>query len=420
MSKNFISEWKAEIADMLLQSKSLCMAIYSINGTLLYCNDAFNALLSGNPADSLINPTFEKITRMQSDTSLVFSGHVTIGSNYSINTSIYAKIYRKKDTFMVVGGIDILMLLEQNKAAMEMNTDINKLQREIISKNKQLQKTNEELDKANDELLQLNEAIGGINKQLKANIEEINTLNDHLALKNEKLYELNATKDKFFGIIAHDLKNPFSTILGFSDLLLTNVYDYNKDKIFDYLKIISNSSKNAYHLLENLLVWSQSQSGKLAFNPTINNLSEAIKENIELIESQSAKKGIQVFTEVNAQYDAFFDVNMINTVMRNLLTNALKFTAPKGRVTVSAKQTENVCEVTVSDTGTGISPENLQKLFKIDSKFQKQGTDAEKGTGLGLILCKEFIEKHGGHIWAESRIGVGSDFKFTLPLYSGN
>ena len=420
MSKNFISEWKAEIADMLLQSKSLCMAIYSINGTLLYCNDAFNALLSGNPVDSLINPTFEKITRMQSDTSLVFSGHVTIGSNYSINTSIDAKIYRKKDTFMVVGGIDILVLLEQNKAAMEMNTEINKLQREIISKNKQLQKTNEELDKANDELLQLNEAIGGINKQLKANIEEINTLNDHLALKNEKLYELNATKDKFFGIIAHDLKNPFSAILGFSDLLLTNVYDYNKDKIFDYLKIISNSSKNAYSLLENLLVWSQSQSGKLAFNPTINNLSEAIKENIELIESQSAKKGIQVFTEVNAQYDAFFDVNMINTVMRNLLTNALKFTAPKGRVTVSAKQTENVCEVTVSDTGTGISPENLQKLFKIDSKFQKQGTDAEKGTGLGLILCKEFIEKHGGHIWAESRIGVGSDFKFTLPLYSGN
>lgn len=420
MSQDLISEWKSEIADTVLQSKSGCLAIYSVDGTLLFCNDAFSALLSDNSVASFINPTFEKIIAMESDTGLVFSGYVTIGSNHTVNTSIFAHIYRKNDTLMIAGGVDIITLLEQNKAVMRMNGEINKLQREIISKNKQLQKTNKELDEANDELLQLNEVIGAINETLKENLQEINTLNNHLAVKNEKLYELNATKDKFFSIIAHDLKNPFSAILGFSDLLLENIHNYNRNKILDFLKIIRSASKNAYHLLENLLVWSRSQSGKIEFNPTINDLSEIIKENIELIESQSAKKGIQVSADINDGPAVCYDVNMINTVMRNLLTNALKFTNQNGRVTVSAKQTGSEYEITVSDTGVGISPENLQKLFKIDSKFQRQGTDAEKGTGLGLILCKEFVEKHGGHIWVESQIGKGSDFKFTLPLYSGN
>lgn len=207
MSPDFISEWKSEISDTLWRSKSLCLAIYSTERELLFCNDAFSALLSGDPCDSLINPTFEKIVSFDDTTDLVFTGHLTVGSKHSINTSIFANIYRKKDQFIIIGGVDIITLLEENKTALQMNAEINKLQREIIRKNKQLQKANEELDVA-----------------------------------NESLYNLNATKDKFFGIIAHDLKNPFNSILGFSDLLLTNIHNYEKNKILDFVKIIRSAS----------------------------------------------------------------------------------------------------------------------------------------------------------------------------------
>ncbi len=382
MSPDFISEWKSEISDTLWHSKSLCLAVYSTDRSLLFCNDAFSTLISDDPCSSLINPTFDKIVGFNNTTDLVFSGYLTVGSKHSVNTSIFANIYRKKDQFIVIGGIDIIMLLEQNKAVLNMNAEINKLQREVIKKNKQLQKTNEELDVA-----------------------------------NESLHNLNATKDKFFGIIAHDLKNPFNSILGFSDLLLSNIHHYDKNKILDFVKIIRSASRSAYHLLENLLVWARSQSGKIEFNPTPNNLSKIINQNISLLEIQSTKKEIKVTTKIDKQYTVLCDLNMINTVVRNLLTNAIKFTNPHGRITISAIQIDNECEITISDTGTGISPENLLKLFTIDSKFQKKGTNDEKGTGLGLILCKEFIEKHGGRIWVESQIEKGSNFKFTMPLY---
>ena len=135
--------------------------------------------------------------------------------------------------------------------------------------------------------------------------------------------------------------------------------------------------------MENLLVWARSQSGKIEFNPAPNNLLNIINQNISLVESQSAKKGIQVFAKIDDSCTVFCDLNMINTVLRNLLTNAIKFTKNHGQISISAIQIDNECEVTISDTGTGITPENLQKLFKIDSKFQRQGTNDEKGTGLG-------------------------------------
>jgi len=248
-------------------------------------------------------------------------------------------------------------------------------------------------------------------------ITELKEKENEIIKYAEQLQIANSTKNKFFSIIAHDLKNPFNSILGFSELLLSNIYEYENDKIEKFVKTINSSSRNAYELLENLLVWARSQSGNIEFNPTVNKLSSIIKENVSLIESQSAKKEIKVFTEINDNYSMFCDRNMISTVVRNLLTNALKFTKPSGQISVLTKQIDNGYEITISDTGIGISPENIQKLFKIDSKFQTQGTADEKGTGLGLILCKEFVEKHGGKIWVESELGKGSDFKFTMPIW---
>jgi len=259
---------------------------------------------------------------------------------------------------------------------------------------------------------------GNINNYvaIKENITEKKQMEEILVKSEKKLREANATKDKFFSIIAHDLKNPFNSIVGFSDLLLKNIDKYDKDKILNFVKNINNSSKQAFILLENLLLWARSQSGNIEFYPTKNNLKNIIQENILLAENQANNKEIQIENHITDDYFVFCDKNMINTVIRNLLTNAVKFTTNKGKITTAIKLIENNYEVTISDTGVGISPENIDKLFRIDSKHQTLGTADEKGTGLGLILCKEFIEKHKGKIWAESEKGKGSDFKFTLQI----
>lgn len=233
--------------------------------------------------------------------------------------------------------------------------------------------------------------------------------------REQKLKELNAAKDKFFSIVAHDLKNFFNTLLGFSNLLVQAVYDEDKESFKEFAEILHQSSKNGYRFLENLLEWSRIQSGRTSWNPKKINLKNIIEENIELINNGAKAKGITLKNLVEDKIYAFADYFMIDTVVRNLLSNALKFTNSGGIITANAFINESgLVEVTVSDTGVGISKENLQKLFKIDSAFTTYGTAQEKGTGLGLILCMEFIEKNKGKIWVESEKGVGTTFHFTL------
>ncbi len=232
----------------------------------------------------------------------------------------------------------------------------------------------------------------------------------------EELKIANSTKDKFFGIIAHDLKNPFNSILGFSDLLLVNITNYEKDKIIKFVKNINLSSKNAYELLENLLVWARTQAGKIEFSPSKINIKNIVRDNCTLLSVQALKKEVEIINKVAEDYIIFADYNMINTIIRNLITNAIKFTKPNGKVTIAIQKNENKYLINIADTGIGISQENIQKLFRIESKFQTTGTADEKGTGLGLILCKEFVEKHNGQIWVESEQGKGSNFKFTIPI----
>jgi PAS domain S-box-containing protein len=238
---------------------------------------------------------------------------------------------------------------------------------------------------------------------------------NELKLLSEKLQELNATKDKFFSIIAHDLKNPFNSILGFSELMLNNLSKYNTEEIERFVTIINNTSQNAFNLLENLLNWSRSQTGTIEFNPNYYNLSDIIHFNIDFVENLALKKNVRIYFYATEKLMVEIDKNMIDTVLRNILTNSIKFSYPGGKIIISAERTEKFYKVCVKDNGIGIEEENIDKLFRIDSKYSSYGTNQEKGSGLGLIICKEFIEKNKGQIWATSEFGKGSEFCFTLP-----
>jgi len=232
--------------------------------------------------------------------------------------------------------------------------------------------------------------------------------------QNEELQKLNVTKDKFFSIIAHDLKSPFNSIMGFSELLVEQISEKDYDKIEKYAITILQSSKHVVHLLMNLTEWVRSQSGRMEFNPERFGFAELINDLILLFEDIAAQKGIKIKREVPQNVQLFADKAMINTVLRNLISNAIKFTKPGGEIVVAATEEKNKLTVVIKDNGIGIPHESIDKLFRIDENFSTRGTASEEGTGLGLILCKEFIEKHNGVIWVESEEGKGSMFYFTL------
>jgi PAS domain S-box-containing protein len=229
-----------------------------------------------------------------------------------------------------------------------------------------------------------------------------------------RLRELNAQKDKFFSIIAHDLMSPFNGILGFSQLLITQINENDYEGIHEYAEMIEQSSKQTVDLLTNLLEWSRSQTGRMEFNPTNFELVELITEHQQLFDFIAGQKSISICTDLPHKMMVFADKQMTSAVLRNLISNAIKFTRPGGQVTLSATKSEDEIGISVSDNGIGIPSERLEKLFRIDESESTPGTKDETGTGLGLILCKEFIEKHGGKIWVDSEPGKGSTFRFTL------
>jgi PAS domain S-box-containing protein len=224
----------------------------------------------------------------------------------------------------------------------------------------------------------------------------------------------NATKDKFFSIIAHDLKNPLNTIHGFSELLLSNLYAYDLDKIAEFLGMINSSSKKVYALIENLLEWSRAQTGQIVYKPEKLELEEIVLEVVNFSTNSLKSKSIDFKHSIPEKQTVFADKNMLSTILRNLVTNAVKFTKEFGKIEILATETNKKVIVTVADTGIGMTDEVKNNLFEIYEKITTAGTKEEKGTGLGLILCKEFIEKHGGEIWVESELGKGSRFNFSL------
>ncbi len=227
--------------------------------------------------------------------------------------------------------------------------------------------------------------------------------------------ELNATKDKFYSIIAHDLRSPFQTLLGYSDMLRSNVENLKTEKIFGYADNIHKASTETYGLLEDLLQWTGSQTGRIKASPELIYIIEMFYSIIKTYKDTAKNKDILLYSNVIGDMYINADRNMITTILRNLVSNAIKFTYRKGNIVLDAKENEEDISISVSDTGVGIAEENINKLFRIDSTFSTKGTEKEKGTGLGLIICKEFAEKNNGTLSVISKIGEGSTFTLTLP-----
>jgi PAS domain S-box-containing protein len=250
------------------------------------------------------------------------------------------------------------------------------------------------------------------------NISERKLSEEKIKIYLEELTELNKSKDKFFSIVAHDLKSPFQGLLGLSEILLEDYSEMSDDQIIQYLKMIRTTTKDVYRLIENLLDWSRLQSGRMEYKTEKLDLFHLSESVINLINPTASKKNLQLISSVPQRSYVFADMNMLNSVLQNLVSNAVKFTNDSGVIAISSLEKNDSMEITVADNGVGMREKDLVKLFKIDEHFSTKGTKDESGTGLGLLLCKELIEKHGGTISVESELGKGTKFHFTIPKAS--
>lgn len=253
--------------------------------------------------------------------------------------------------------------------------------------------------------------------ELKRLVSELGQLNAQLKISEEGLRDTNAAKDKFFSIIAHDLRSPFSSLLSFSEFLSEDIEELPKSDVKLFADKIHEAAKGVFTLLENLLQWSRIQSGKMPFHPVTFNVSKKIIQVIDLLSNNADRKKIKIINVADKNASVFADEDMIFSVLQNLLSNAIKFTRQEGTITFQSAEKESEIEISVADNGVGIKEEDLKKLFRIDTHHTTYGTNDEKGSGLGLILCKEMIELNRGKIRAASKLNEGTTFFFTLPTH---
>ncbi|MEN8119365.1 MAG: PAS domain-containing sensor histidine kinase [Bacteroidota bacterium] len=262
-------------------------------------------------------------------------------------------------------------------------------------------------------------------KDLNGKIVYFDGILEDISLKKtaeDKLKELNISKDKFLSIISHDLKTPFGQFISATELILDKIHEYDTSQIEKLIGLLNEQAVQSYKLLENLLEWSRSQKGLIKFDPGPICLEAITEEIIDSLKQMATNKSISVTSNIKKGLFIYADKYMLSTIFRNLISNAIKFTNEHGKVTISSRYFmqkkslgDKMLEISVADTGMGIRGEEISKLFRIDTASSTKGTNKESGTGLGLILCKEFVEKHGGQIWVESEVDKGSVFKFTIP-----
>ncbi len=295
--------------------------------------------------------------------------------------------------------------------------NINKmLETEVAKRTVDLEDANIELQNKNEKIAHQNAELIQQKEEIETQKERISRQNEVLEIKNKELMELNKTKDKFFSIIAHDLKNPLNSIIGFSELLQQRLENLAREKLEKYVNIIFSSAKNLFNLLENLLNWARTQTGAIKFSPQSISVSGLIMENYTLLKSVASSKEIQLHVELQDEFFINADENMMNTAIRNLITNAIKYTNRGGNILISSLKDNNFVEISIKDDGIGMSEEIMDKLFKINENIHATGTENEIGTGLGLIICKEFIMKNNGKIKVESILKKGSTFTIVLPI----
>ena len=247
-----------------------------------------------------------------------------------------------------------------------------------------------------------------ITKRKKADAEVIQ--------KTEELQKLNNEKDKFFSIIAHDLRSPFNSFLGLTQIMAEELSSLTTEELQKIAVSMRNSAVNLFRLLENLLQWSRVEQGSLPFDPEMTDLKTDIDESIAMVLESARNKEIKITYEIPKDLMVYADSNMLRTVIRNLVSNAIKFTPYQGKITLEAQSLENNNTlISIKDTGIGMTPDIIEHLFQLDGKTNRKGTHGEPSSGIGLLLCKEFVTRHGGRIWVDSAEGKGSTFYFTFP-----
>lgn len=345
------------------------------------------------------------------DKNLVFIGCNTLFANdagfsspkdiigkddFQMGWSKLAKFYRKDDTQVIISKKPKLDF-EESQITAEGN-EINLLTSKTPLLNKQ------------GEVIGIIGTYVDITERKKA----------ELSLKESKikLLHLNADKDRFISILGHDLKNPVNNILGFSEVLITEFDSLNLDKIKVIAKNIHKSAQITNKLLDDILMWARTQQDKIPFKPQILSLTDICNDTIENLNPTANAKNITINYSTPDEINIFADIDMLKTILRNLVSNAIKFTNNSGVININAEESSDNITISVSDNGIGIEPDELKKLFDISEVFTTKGTAGETGTGLGLLICKEFVGKHDGKIWVESEVGKGSDFKFTLPMFT--
>ncbi|NOQ24537.1 MAG: hypothetical protein GQ564_04170 [Bacteroidales bacterium] len=300
--------------------------------------------------------------------------------------------------------------------------DLKKAKKTISLQNEKLENQQVEiethqllLEKSNQKFRKRTIELFGKIIDLKKAKNTISLQNEELETHREQLKALNASKDKFFSIIAHDLRNPIAGFLNLTEILSNNFKVFSESESKDFIGVMNQASIQLYNLLENLLQWSKSQINSISIKPKYISVKKMVENTIDTLMVNIENKSLKIYFNIDEKLVAFVDENMITTVIRNLISNAIKFSHPDGKITLKCIQKDDLIEVSVIDNGVGIKKEDQDKLFRIDQNLTTFGTSKERGTGLGLILCKEFIEKNEGKIWMESDLNKGSAFMFTLP-----
>jgi PAS domain S-box-containing protein len=370
------------------------------DGSFLYINPSYEQYF-GYQKDELLSIKTPEIYCDQNDRKKIVE--ILMDNNFVSNYEV--KLKRKDgSSFWSISSISHITF--RHKPAL-LGTFID------ITKRKQ---ADELLSESEQRLIERTHELELVNLKLQNELKERIKVQEALRKSERELIELNATKDKFFNIVAHDLKNPFTSLIGSSELLYQNIDSIDTDNIKKLASILNDSAKSGYSILQNLLDWSRSQTGLLKIAPRNINLRELIYENILNMQLLATNKQISILNEITSDILIVSDKNMINTVLRNLLSNAIKFTPRLGKVIVSVNKGNDFVNIFIKDNGIGISPENIGNLFNIDTKNSSPGTENEQGTGLGLKLSREFAEKLGGRIRVESIAGEGSEFSLTLPV----
>jgi signal transduction histidine kinase len=354
------------------------------------------------------------------------SGDKTRALNYYINYSVI------KDSIIAQNNAQKILEIQMKYELEKSQTELSRIEKEISELTAEKRIRELELKKQKNVrnlsfLIALITFISGIiifiqfllkrktNILLQQKIKEVDESNQRLKESEKRLKISNATKDKFFSIIAHDIRNPFNAIYGLTQYLSQNFDVLSKKELEKPIELIYQSADELLELLDNLLHWSRTQRGKMEFCPKTLDLHEMVKKNINLLKMNADKKNIEVISDIKPNTMISADYDILTTVFRNLISNAIKFSYENSKVFIKAEESAKEITISVIDEGVGISKENIQKLFRIDIHYSTTGTSEEQGSGLGLILCREFVEKHGGKIWVESEENKGSTFKFTLP-----